>query len=158
MRRREFITLLGGAAIAPSFGARAQQPERARRIGVLFGPWAADDPEGQSRLSAFLQGLQQLGWTDGRNVHIDARWPATNSDNLRKFAAEMTALAPDVIVASSGPALIAILQATRDVPIVFANVADPVGSGFVDSLSRPGGNATGFRRTNTGGGKPDQRP
>jgi putative tryptophan/tyrosine transport system substrate-binding protein len=111
---------------------------------VLFGPFAAGDPEAQARLSAFLQGLAQFGWTEGRNARIDARWPAGNADNLRKFAAELTALAPDVIVASSAPALAAILQATRAVPIVFANVADPVGSGFVDGLSRPGGNATGF--------------
>jgi putative tryptophan/tyrosine transport system substrate-binding protein len=144
MKRREFISLIGNAGLAWPMTAQAQQPEQMRRIGVLMGPWSADDPEGQDRLSAFRQGLQQLGWTDGRNVHIDARWAAGDADKLHKFSMELTTFAPEVIFASSGPALVSLLQATRTISIVFANVADPVGSGFVESLSRPGGNATGF--------------
>src|SRR5208282_6507780 len=140
MRRREFITLLGGAAAWP-LAARAQQGERMRRIGVLFGI-AADDPTSQAFDAAFVQGLQQLGWTEGRNVHIDARWAAGNAADSRKYAAELVALAPDVIL--TGGSVEPLLQATRTVPIVFAAGADPVGSGFVDSLSQPGGNATGF--------------
>ncbi len=143
MRRREFITLLGGAAAAWPLAARAQQPERMRRIGVLMS-LAADDPEGQARIAAFLQGLQQLGWTDGRNVRIDTRWGAGNADDIRKYAAELVALAPDVILATGSATVGPLLQATRTVPIVFAIVPDPVGAGFVDSLARPGGNATGF--------------
>ena len=143
MRRREFITLLGGAAAAWPLAARAQQRERMRRIGVLL-PAAADDPEAQARVAAFLQGLQQLGWTIGRNVRIDYRWAATNADRIRRHAAELVALAPDVILAAGSPAVAALQQATRTVPIVFASVADPVGAGFVESLARPGGNATGF--------------
>jgi putative tryptophan/tyrosine transport system substrate-binding protein len=147
MRRREFITLLGGAAAGPSLlwplAARAQQGERMRRIGVLM-TLAADDPQSQRRMTAFVQGLQQLGWTDGRNVRIDYRWSAGNAEDIRKYAAELAALAPDVILAAASPAVGALLQATRTVPIVFVNVADPVGAGFVDSLARPGGNATGF--------------
>jgi len=139
--RRGFITLLGGAATWP-LAARAQQGERVRRIGVLMH-LAADDPEGQARFTSFLQGLQQLGWTDGRNVRIDARWGANNADRGR-YAAELVALAPDVILASTTPAMMALQQSTRAVPIVFANVADPVGAGFVESLAHPGGNATGF--------------
>ena len=115
-----------------------------RRIGVLMAS-AADDPELQARIAAFLQGLQQLGWTDGRNVRIDTRWATTNADDLRRHAAELVALAPDVILAATGTATVApLLQATRTVPIVFAIVIDPVGAGFVASLARPGGNATGF--------------
>ena len=143
MRRREFITLLGGAAAAWPLAARAQQAERMRRIGVLMS-LAADDPEGQARLAAFLQGLQQLGWTDGRNVRIDTRWGAGDADRIRKYAAELVALAPDVILATGSSAVGPLLQATRTVPIVFAQVTDPVGAGFVESLARPGGNATGF--------------
>ena len=143
MKRREFITLLGGAAAAWPLAARAQQGERMRRIGVLMST-AADDPEGQARIAAFLQGLQQLGWTDGRNVRIDIRWAAGDADRIRRYAAELVALAPDVILATGGAAVGPLLQATRTVPIVFAQVADPVGAGFVDSLARPGGNATGF--------------
>ena len=144
MRRREFIALLGGAAAAWPLAARAQQAERVRRIGVLMAS-AADDPEFQARIAAFLQGLQQLGWTDGRNVRIDIRWATTNADDLRRHAAELAALAPDVIVAATGTATVApLLQATRTVPIVFVVVIDPVGAGFVASLARPGGNATGF--------------
>ena len=143
MKRREFITLLGGAAAAWPLAARAQQGERMRRIGVLMS-LAADDPEGQARLAAFLQGLQQLGWTDGRNVRIDYRWGAGDAERIRRYAAELVALAPDVILASGDHASWPLQQATRTVPIVFAQVADPVGAGFVESLARPGGNATGF--------------
>jgi putative ABC transport system substrate-binding protein len=142
MRRRDFITLLGGAAAAWPLAARAQQPESVRRIGVLSGA-AMDTPDLQARLAAFQQVLQQLGWTDGRNVRIDYRWGAGSADNTRKYAAELVALAPDVILAT-GPTVEQVLQATRTVPIVFVIAPDPVGSGFVDSLSRPGGNATGF--------------
>jgi putative ABC transport system substrate-binding protein len=131
---------------------RAQQPERMRRIGVLITS-AADDPDGQARNAAFLQGLQSLGWTVGRNVLIDYRWSAGNAD-IRKYAAELVALAPDVIMTSGVAGVAPLLQATRSVPIVFALVADPVGAGFVDSLSRPGGNATGFTALEYGfGGK-----
>jgi putative ABC transport system substrate-binding protein len=143
MRRREFVTLLGGAAAAWPLAARAQQPERMRRIGILL-PAAADDTEFQTRIGAFLQGLQQLGWTIGRNVRIDTRWAGANAVEVRKHAAELAALAPEVILAYGSSALGPLLQATRTVPIVFAGVADPVGAGFVDSLARPGGNATGF--------------
>jgi putative tryptophan/tyrosine transport system substrate-binding protein len=143
MRRREFITLLGGAAAWP-LTARAQEPERVRRIGVLMAS-AADDSESQARIAAFLQGLQQLGWADGRNVRIDTRWATTNPDDIRRHAAELAALAPDVLVAATGTVTVApLLQATRTVPIVFVQVIDPVGAGFVTSLARPGGNATGF--------------
>jgi putative tryptophan/tyrosine transport system substrate-binding protein len=142
MQRRDFLGVLGGAAAWPLV-ARAQQGERVRRIGVLTGT-AEDDPEAQARHAAFLQGLQQLGWTDGRNVRIDARWTAGNAADTRKYAAELVALSPDVILVGGGSSIGAVLQATRSVPIVFAFVPDPVGSGFVDSLSRPGGNATGF--------------
>ena len=143
MRRRAFITLLGGAAAAwPLAASRAQQPEQMRRIGVATGT-AADDPDGQARLRGFLQGLKQSGWTEGRNVRIDARWGAGDAD-LYRNAAELIALAPDVILASGDSTVGPLLQATRTVPIVFAQVADPVGGGFVDSLARPGGNATGF--------------
>ena len=143
MRRREFVTLIGAAAAALPLTARAQQPERMRRIGVLMGQ-AADDPQGKARVTAFLQGLQQLGWTDGRNAQIDIRWSRGNADEIRRYAAELVALAPDVILGSGSPAVGPLLQATRTVPIVFAAVIDPVGAGFVDSLARPGGNATGF--------------
>ena len=142
MRRREFITLVGGAAAAWPLAARAQQSDRVRRIGALIGA-AQDDPDTQARLAAFVQALAQLGWTDGRNVRIDYRWAAGNAENYRKYAAELVALAPDVVLApgfSVGP----MIQATRTVPIVFVFTTDPVGSGFVDSLARPGRNATGF--------------
>jgi len=142
MRRRQFITLLGGSAAWP-LGAGAQQGEPIRRIGVLM-PSAADDPEFQARMTAFVQGLAQLGWLDGRNVRIDTRWGVADADRIRKYAAELLALAPDVILANSSAALAPLLQATRTVPIVFTTVADPVGAGYVDSLARPGGNATGF--------------
>src|SRR5262245_30369416 len=143
MRRREFITLLGGAAAWP-FAARAQQPARMRRIGVLPGGWDTDDPRSQPNIAVFAQTLQQLGWIDGRNVKIDYRWPAADPDRTRKYAGELVALAPDVILAIGTPSLGSLLQATRTLPIVFIAVSDPVGAGFVDSLSRPGGNATGF--------------
>src|SRR5262245_52837186 len=136
-RRREFITLLGGAAAWPLM-ARAQQGERARRIGVLMST-AANDPLGKARIAAFLHGLQQLGWTDGRNVRIDTRWGGGNADDIRKYAAELVGIAPDVILASGGSVAGPLLQATRTVPIVFTSTPDPVGAGFVDSLARPGG-------------------
>jgi putative ABC transport system substrate-binding protein len=143
MQRRAFITLFAGAAIARPFAARAQQTERMRRIGVLMGV-AADDPEGQARVTMFMQALQQLGWTDGRNMRIDVRWGAVDADRNRKYAEELVALAPDVILAGNSAALAPLQRVTRTVPIVFAAVADPVGAGYVDSLARPGGNLTGF--------------
>jgi putative tryptophan/tyrosine transport system substrate-binding protein len=142
VKRREFITLLGGAAAAWPLAARAQQRERMRRIGVLMGG-AGSDPVEQARLMAFLDGLQQLGWTDGRNVRIDTRWPAGNADRYRTYAAELVELAPDVILASASASVAALQQASRSAPIVFAAITDPVGSGFVASLPRPGGNMTG---------------
>jgi putative ABC transport system substrate-binding protein len=145
MKRREFITLVGGAAAAWPLAARAQQAERMRRIGVLIGAAVdADDPDVQANIAAFLQRLQQLGWTDGGNVRIDYRWGAGNADNIRKYAAELVALAPDVILVNGTAVMAPLLQATRTLPIVFTAVADPVGAGFVDSLARPGGNTTGF--------------
>ena len=143
IKRREFITLLSGAAVAWPLAAGGQQPERMRRIGVLMN-LASDDAEGQARLAAFHQGLQQLGWSVGRNVQIDYRWGAGNADYIRKFAAELVALAPDVIVSTGSPSVAVLQQATRSVPIVFTAVVDPVGGGLVASLARPGGNATGF--------------
>jgi putative ABC transport system substrate-binding protein len=143
MRRREFISLLGGAAAAWPLATRAQQPERMRHIGVLTG-LAADDPETQARNAVFLQSLQELGWTDGRNVRLEYRFAAGDAERIRRYAVELVALAPDVILASGAVNVGPLLQATRTVPIVFVNVADPVGAGFVDSLARPGGNATGF--------------
>jgi ABC-type uncharacterized transport system substrate-binding protein len=139
--RRELITLLGGAAAWP-LAARAQQPERMRRIGVLFGA-GADDGDIQARHAAFLQALQQLGWTDNGNVRIDTRFGAGNANNIRRYSAELATLAPDVILAT-GNVVEQLLQATRAVPIVFVVVPDPVGAGYVDRLSRPGGNVTGF--------------
>jgi putative ABC transport system substrate-binding protein len=142
MRRREFIAVLGGAAAWP-LGARGQQPGRVRRIGVLMNV-AATDPAAQANVAAFLQGLHQLGWTDGRNVRIDTRWAGGSADDIRKYAAELIALAPDVIFATGTAGMGPLLQATRSVPIVFVQVSDPVAAGFVDSLARPGGNVTGF--------------
>src|SRR5262249_31391515 len=142
MKRRTFISLLGGAAAWP-LAARAQQAERMRRIGVLMGR-AADDPQAQPRLTAFQQALQQLGWSDGRNVRIDLRWGENDADRARRYAQELIALAPDICLAESTPSVAALQHVTRTLPIVFAAVADPVGAGFVDSLSRPGGNITGF--------------
>jgi putative tryptophan/tyrosine transport system substrate-binding protein len=142
VRRREFITLLGGAVAWP-LAARAQQPGQMRRIGVLMN-LAADDAEGQARFAAFVQDLQQLGWTDGRNVRIDVRWAAGDARLFHRYAEELLALAPDVILASGTPSVQALQQATRTVPIVFAQVGDPVGMGVVASLARPSGNITGF--------------
>jgi putative ABC transport system substrate-binding protein len=141
MKRREFITLIGGAAAAWPLAARAQQGDRMRRIAVLMN---VDNADQRINYAAFLQVLQQLGWTDGRNVRIDTRWAGGHASEIRNYAAEMVALTPDVIVATGTAALPSILQATRTVPIVFVNVADPVGAGFIDSMARPGGNATGF--------------
>ena len=147
MRRRAFITLLGGAAAAWPLGARAQQGEQMRRIGVL-AYWPADDPEGQARLAAFTQALKQLGWNDSRNLRIDTRW--ATADDIRRHAAELAALAPDVLVAGTGTATVApLLQATRTVPIVFVVVIDPVGAGFVASLARPAATRLGSRCSNT---------
>ena len=142
MNRRAFITLLGGAAVWP-LAARAQQGGRVRRIGVLM-TLDADDPQSMARIAAFLQGLQQLGWTDGRDVRIDYRWGAADADRIRKSAAELVAVAPDVILSVGTPGLTALQQITRTIPIVFVTVGDPVGAGFVASLARPGGNTTGF--------------
>ena len=142
LRRREFITLLGGVAAAWPVAARAQQSDGVRRIGVLMA-LAADDPEGQTRIKVFEQGLNELGWSVERNLRIDYRWGAGDTNRYRSYAAELLALAPDVVVAVGSTAMGA-LQATRSVPVVFVQVGDPVGAGFVESLSRPGGNATGF--------------
>jgi putative tryptophan/tyrosine transport system substrate-binding protein len=142
VKRRDFITLVGGAAAWP-LAARAQQPERMRRIGVL-SILTANDPGGRAYLAAFQQELQQLGWTDGRNMRIDYRQAAGDAERVRQYAADLVSLAPDVILATSGTVLPALLQATRTVPIVFVQVSDPVGSGFVETLARPGGNVTGF--------------
>jgi len=143
MRRRQFIRFIGGAVAAWPVITRAQQPERIRRIGVLTNV-AATDPEAQAENSAFLQGLQQLGWTGGRNVRIDTRWTEGDPAQARKYAAELVALEPDVLFGAGTTVLGLFLQATRSLPIVFVQVTDPVGGGFVDSLARPGGNATGF--------------
>ena len=142
MRRREFITLLGGAAAWP-LAARAQQRERMRSVGVLT-PFAAHNTEGQNRVTAFAQALQQLGWSVGENARLHYRWGDGTSATMQKYAAELVALAPDVILADSSAALSPLLQATQTIPIVFAIVADPVGAGYVETLARPGGNATGF--------------
>ena len=135
--------LLGGAAVTWSFAARAQQRERMRRVGVLT-PFAADDTDGHARLTAFAQALQQAGWTLGQNLRLDYRWGDGKPDTMRKHAANLAELAPDVILANSSGAVLPLLEVTRTVPIVFAAVADPVGAGYVESLARPGGNATGF--------------
>ena len=141
--RRKFIAALGGAAFAWPQAARAQQADRMRRVGMLETR-AADDPEEQTRRAVFIQGLQKFGWADGHNVRIDYRLAAADMDRSRKYAAELVALAPDVIVASGSANVAALLQTTRTVPIVFLNVTDPVGAGYVARLARPGGNATGF--------------
>jgi putative tryptophan/tyrosine transport system substrate-binding protein len=143
MKRREVIALLGGAAAAWPLAARAQQGERMRRVGVLSS-LTADDPEGQARLAAFLQGLQQLGWSDGRNVRIDTRWAAGEADHIDRYAGELAALAPDIILAVGAATVGPLQRAARTTPIVFVQVTDPVGAGYVASLARPGGNATGF--------------
>jgi ABC-type uncharacterized transport system substrate-binding protein len=143
MKRREFITLVGGAVAAWPLAARAQQPDRMRRIGVLMN-LPADDPESVARVAAFQEGLQDLGWTVGRNIQMDVRWAPGNFGDNRKYAAELVALAPDAILASTTVALGPLLELTRTIPIVFVNATDPVGGGYVESLARPGGNATGF--------------
>jgi putative ABC transport system substrate-binding protein len=143
MRRREFITILGGAAAAWPVAARAQQRERMRRIGVLMNG-AAHDAEGQLRVTAFAQALQELGWSVNRNVRIDYRWADGDADRVRRHAVELVALAPDVILATGSFGVGPLQQATRSVPIVFVNIVDPVGAGFVASLAQPGGNITGF--------------
>ena len=143
IKRREFITLLGGAAAAWPLAVRAQQGERVRRIGVLMST-AVDDPQDPARLAAFAQGLQELGWTIGRNVRLDYRWSASSPDNARKYAAELAALAPNVMLASGTIALAAVQHMRHTIPVVFVNLVDPVSAGFVESLARPGGNTTGF--------------
>jgi putative ABC transport system substrate-binding protein len=153
MRRRDFITLLGAAAATWPLAVRAQQPGKVRRIGVLI-PFSENDPEVQARLAAFKQRLQELGWTDGRNVRIDYRFTGENTERIRIAAGELVAVAPDVIVGYANPAVAALREATRVIPIVFAQVSDPVGSGFVASLARPDGNITGFHNFETAiGGK-----
>jgi putative ABC transport system substrate-binding protein len=147
MKRREFITLLGGAAAAWPLPALAQQPDRTRRIGVLMG-YAESDLEVQAHIAAFREGLQKLGWTEGRNIQIDTRWAAPDdAASMRRFAKELVALQPDVILSNTTPTTTALLQQTPTIPIVFAIVADPIGSGFVASFARPGGNVTGFTFT-----------
>jgi putative ABC transport system substrate-binding protein len=143
MRRREFSMLFGGAAVYWPFAARAQQPEQMRRIGVLMNR-TAGDPEGRARVAAFQHGLEQLGWTDGRNVRIDIRWGEDDADRERRYAAELVALAPDVILAAGTLGVTALQHVTSTLPIVFVGVGDPVGAGFVERLARPGGNTTGF--------------
>ncbi len=143
VRRRDFVKAIIGSATGWPLTARAQQGERVRRIGVLMN-FAEDDPEGQARLAAFVQTLQSLGWTSGRNVQIDIRWGAADAASARRYAAEMVALAPDVIVTGASAATAAVHEATRTLPIVFVNVTDPVGAGYVAGLARPGGNVTGF--------------
>ncbi len=143
MRRREFIAMISGGAAAWSLAARAQQLDRVRRIGVLMA-YAESDEEGQADVEAFRQELQKLGWTDGRDLRIDYRWAAVNAEAMERFAKELVALQPDLILSQSTPTTVTLLHQTRTVPIIFANVGDPVGRGFVASLSRPGGNVTGF--------------
>ena len=143
MRRRDFIKLIVGSAAGWPLGALAQQPERTRRIGVLMST-SADDKEGQARLNAFVQSLRELGWIDGHNARIDIRWGAGDVERIRKYVAELVALTPDVMLVSGGSLVGHLLQATRTVPVVFTQTPDPVGAGFVDTLARPGGNATGF--------------
>jgi ABC-type uncharacterized transport system substrate-binding protein len=143
MRRRKFITLVGGAAVAWPLAARAQQPDRMRRIGVLMAV-SENDHEYQAFLAAFREGLQKLGWAEGRNIRIDTRWAALDAEAMQRFAKELVALQPDLIVSQSTPTTASLLQQTRTIPIIFALVIDPIGSGFVASLPRPGGNVTGF--------------
>jgi putative ABC transport system substrate-binding protein len=143
MRRREFMTLLGGAAVAWPLAARAQQGERMRRVGVLMHS-TSDEPEAQARMAAFLQGLQGAGWEVGRNVRVDTRWSSGDAARLRKNAADLVALNPDVVLAGTGQTIQTLLEVSRSVPIVFAQSIDPVGSGYVETLARPGGSVTGF--------------
>ena len=144
MRRREFIILLGGAVVSWPLAARAQQPDRVRRIGVLMG-FAENDSQAQAMIAAFREGLEKLGWTEGRKTRIDSRWTApADAESRQRFAKELVALQPDVILSHTTPTTAALLQQTRTIPIIFATVSDPVGSGFVASFPRPGGNVTGF--------------
>jgi putative ABC transport system substrate-binding protein len=143
MKRREFITLLGGAAAAWPLAAHAQQPDGVRRIGVLMA-YSESDREGQANVAAFRQGLQKLGWTDGRNLRIDTRWAALDAELMQRYAKELIALQPDLILSSSTPTTATLLHQTRTIPIIFASLVDPVGSGVVPSLARPGGHITGF--------------
>src|SRR5262245_40288150 len=142
MRRRAFISLRGGAAAWP-LAARVQQRERMRRVALLMSV-DADDAEGQSRVTAFAQGLQELGWSEGRNLRVEYRWAAGNADNIRKHAAELVAIKPDVIVGTGTPTVTSLAQATHTVPVVFVQITDPVGAGLVENLARPSGNMTGF--------------
>ena len=142
MRRREFIAFVGGGVAASALAARAQQPERIRKIGMLMN-FSAKDPEAQARVKAYAQALQKLGWIEGSNVRTETRW-ADDADRYRRYSEELVALAPDVIVASGSASVVALQRVTHSVPIVFANVIDPIGAGFVASMARPGGNATGF--------------
>ena len=143
MRRREFITAIAGSAAAWPLAAHAQQPEPMRRIGVLMG-FPESDSQAQSFIAAFRDGLQKLGWMEGRNIRIDTRWPGFDAESRQRFAKELIALQPDLILSHTTPTTAALLQQTRTIPIVFATVTDPVGSGIVPSLARPGGNVTGF--------------
>jgi putative ABC transport system substrate-binding protein len=144
IKRREFISLLGGAAAGWPLAARAQQPERVRRIGILFGGFSDTDPEPRARVAAFTRGLQELGWAGGRNIQIDLRIGAGNADRVKAHAEALIGSTPDVLAANSGPAVAALARQTKTIPIIFASVLDPVGSGFVASLAQPGGNITGF--------------
>ena len=144
MRRREFITLLCGAATTWPLAARAQQPERVRRIGVLMAALLANDPETRARVAAFFQGLQELGWSEGHNLHIEYRWAGPDAESIKALAAELVATSPSLILALNSPSVAALREVTRTVPVVFVGIGDPVGQGFVASLARPGGNITGF--------------
>jgi putative tryptophan/tyrosine transport system substrate-binding protein len=143
-KRRQFITLLGSAAVVWPLAARAQQQDRPRQVAILFGGFSESDPEPRARIKAFKEQLQELGWTDGGNIRVQARMGRGRPDQVRAYAAELVGMMPDVLAANSGPALAALLRETRTIPIVFASILDPVGSGFVSSLAHPGGNATGF--------------
>src|ERR1700732_2570798 len=144
MRRREFITLIGGAAAAWPFAVRAQQDQRVRRIGVLMGDFPENNPEARAVVAAFGEELQKLGWTEGRNIRIDTRWAAADIEAMRRFAKELVGQQPELILLTNTPAAATLLQRPRSIPIVFVQVTDPVGSGFVASIPRPGGNVTGF--------------
>src|SRR5262245_60996576 len=144
MRRREFITLIGGAAAAWPRSARAQQPDRVKRIGIFFGGFSEADPESHARIEAFTRQLQELGWVEGRNIKIDLRFGGGDDDRRRAYAAELIGMTPDAIVANSAPAVTALAQQTKTIPVGFTNGFDPVAGGFVASLARPGGNITGF--------------
>jgi putative ABC transport system substrate-binding protein len=143
MKRRQFMALLGGAAAAWPLGARAQQPEQMRRVGVLMG-WPESDAVAQGQVAAFRAGLQGLGWTEGRNIRFDYRWAALDAEAMHRFARELIALKPDLILSQTTPSTATLLQHTRTIPIIFGVISDPIGSGFVASLARPGGNVTGF--------------